>query len=415
MKTLKDFDFKQKRVLLRCDFNVPLDKEKGIVLNDFRIKQSIPTIEYLIDKGAKVILMSHLGRPSELESESLRVKSFSLRPVALRLEKLLNKKIEFLTDCIGEEVKKEIEKMKPGEVVLLENLRFHPEEERADINFAKQLSELGDIYILDGFGACHRSHASIVGIPKFLPSGAGFLLEKEIKALSRVSGKPDRPEITIVGGVKIATKIKVVEKFLRDADHLLLGGGIANVILAVKGILLGRPLPEAEITKEIEKIKLTNPKLHLPVDGIISLEDVERGLREGYIRQAGLGTVRKEERIYDIGPETVRIFTEIITGSEISSWKGHLEYVRRDGVPKTILWSGPLGFFEKEPFSKGTKKIAEAIVRNRSAFKIAGGGDTVSAISKLGLIDKFDHVSTGGGAMLKFLGGEKLPGIEVLR
>ncbi len=391
MKTLKDFNFKNKRVLLRCDFNVPFD-EKGRITDDFRIKQSLPTIEYLKEKGAKIILISHLGRPKGKE------KKYSLKPLSLRLEEILEQKVKFLDDCLGEKVKKEIGNMKAGEVFLLENLRFYEEEEQNKENFAKALSELADIYINDGFGACHRAHASVAGIPKYLPSGAGFLLEKEVKVLSKVLEDPWRPLIAVIGGVKISTKIKVIENFLKKADHLLLGGEIANAVLRLKGILIGKGLPESsEVIRKIEKINLTNPRLHLPIDGVVSLADVERGLEEGYIRQAAPGIVKKEEGFYDIGPETIKIFSEIIKEA------------------KMIIWSGPLGMYEKEQFEKGTKEIAKTIARNYSAFKIVGGGDLISALNKFNLLDKFDHVSTGGGAMLEFLSGEKLPGIEALK
>jgi len=390
MRTLKNFNFKNKRVLVRCDFNVPL-LEKGGILDDFRIKASLPTLEYLIKKGGKIILISHLGKP-----EGKFVKKYSLREVSIRLGELLKKRIGFLNDCIGEEVEKEVEKMKPGDIFLLENLRFHKEEEANDRNFAKALSRLGDVFINDAFSVSHRSHASVVGITEYLPSGAGFLLEKEIKVLSRVIKKPWRPLVVIIGGSKISSKIKVIEKFLEITDHLLLGGEIANAVLATKGILLSQPIPEPEVVKRIKKIDLTSPNFHLPVDVLISLADLETGLKEGYFRQGGPGQVRKEEKIYDIGPETIKIFSRII----------------KEG--KMIFWSGPLGMFEEKKFETGTREIVESIARNYQAFKIAGGGDTTWALNKFGLVDKFDHISTGGGAMLEFLAGEKLPGLKAL-
>ncbi len=413
MKTLDDFNVKNKRVLVRCDFNVPLDATHPPpykVLDDFRIKQTIPTIEYLIKKGAKIILMSHLGKPEGKVVESLR-----LTPVQNKLIEYLNVSITKAKNCLGKEVEDWISEMQPREILLLENLRFHQGEEANDENFARELSKLGDIYINDAFSACHRAHASIVGIPKYLPSGIGLLLEKEIKILSKVLQNPWRPLVVIIGGIKIATKIKVIEQFLKKADHLLLGGEVANAILIGKGISIGKPLPEEkEVIEKIEKIDLTNSKLHLPVDGVISLEDIKKGLEEGYLRKGAIGSVRKEEKVYDIGLETIKIFSEIIKGSKISFWKGPLEYIKKDKAPKTILWNGPLGMFEKEKFEKGTKEIAENIIRNYPAFKIAGGGDTIFALTKFGLVDKFDHVSTGGGAMLTFLAGEKLPGLEAL-
>ncbi|MDI6602957.1 MAG: phosphoglycerate kinase [Patescibacteria group bacterium] len=391
MKTLRDFNVKNKKVLVRCDFNVPLD-EKGNILDDFRIKQTIPTIKYLAKRGAKIILMSHLGEPEGKVVESLR-----LTPIQEKLKEYLDYSITKTNDCIGKETKKRVLEMTSREILLLENLRFHQEEKKNDENFVKKLAKLGDIYINDAFGVCHRSHASIVGIPKYLPSGAGLLLEKEIRILSKVLKKPWRPLVAIIGGVKISSKIKVIEKFLKKADHLLLGGEIANAILAVKGILLSQPIPEPEVIKTIEKIDLTCPKLHLPVDIFISLAVLETGLKEGYLRQGGPGQIKKEEKGYDIGPETVKIFSRIIK------------------TAKMIFWSGPLGMFEEEKFAKGTKEIAQIIARNHLAFKIAGGGDTVLALNKFDLFDKFDHISTGGGAMLEFLSGKKLPGLEALR
>jgi len=386
MKTIKDFNFKDKRVLVRCDFNVPLD-EKGNVLDDFRIKQTIPTIEYLIKKGAKIILISHLGKPGGRPVESLRLTS-----VQDKLMEYLDLSVAKARDCIGREIEEWVPKMQPGEILLLENLRFHKEEEENNLGFAQKLSKLGDIYINDAFGCCHRAHASIVGIPQFLPSGIGLLLEKEINTLSEALKKSASPLIVIIGGIKIATKIKLIERFLKKADHLLLGGKIAYEILAGKGICPGGPLPEGEILKKIEKINLTNPKLHLPIDAALCLKTLE----EGYFRQASLGQIRKEEEIFDIGPETINLFSEIIKGA------------------KTVIWNGPLGHFEDERFAKSSLSIANAIIKSK-AFSIAGGGDTDAFLAKYNLREEFDHVSTGGEAMLAFLSGEKLPGIEVLK
>jgi phosphoglycerate kinase len=290
-------------------------------------------------------------------------------------------------------VEEQTNKMGEKDIVLLENLRFYEEEEKNDQEFAKKLAKLGEIYVNDAFSVCHRAHASVVGIPQYLPSAAGLLLEKEIKILSRVLKNPWRPLVAIIGGVKIEIKIGVIEQFIKKADHLLLGGEIANTVLIGKGISLGRPLLEnGEIREKIERIDITCPKLHLPIDGLISLQEP----KEGYLRIGAVGNVRREEKVYDIGPETIEIFSEIIK------------------TAKMILWSGPLGLFEEKKFSVGTKEIAENIVRNHRAFKIAGGGDTAAALNRFKLADKFDHVSTGGGAMLEFLSGEKLPGIEAL-
>lgn len=388
MKTLKSLNLKGKKVLVRCDFNVPLDKE-GQIFDDSRIKETLSTIEYLIKKGAKVILMSHLGRP-----EGKVVNELRLDPVAKRLSELLNRPVKKLDDCVGKKVKKEVEKIQTGEIVLLENIQFNPGENKNDADFAKTLASYADIFIMEAFGQSHRNYASISGIQKYLPSGAGLLFEKEIKILSKVLGSPWHPLVVVIGGVKIESKIGVIEQFLKKADHLLLGGEIANTILIGKGVSLGRPLlGNKEIVKKIEKINITSPRIHLPVDGVISLEN----MAEGYFKIGAIGSVKKEEKVYDIGPETIKIFSEIIKQA------------------KMILWSGPLGLFEEKKFENGTKETAQNIVRNHSAFKIAGGGDTLAALNKFGLLDKFDHVSTGGGAMLEFLSGKKLPGIEALK
>ena len=386
MKTIKDTNLENKKVLVRCDFNVPLDEE-GNITDDFRIQQSLPTIKYLIEKKAKVILMSHLGKPGGKVVENLR-----LTPIKDRIEKYLNISVDKADDCIGEEVKKKIEKMKEGDVLLLENLRFHSGEESNDLEFARQLADLGDIYVNDAFGTCHRKHASIVGIPKFLPSFAGLLLKKELDAFSKVVLNPSRPLVVIIGGAKIESKIKVIKYFLKNSDHLLIGGKIANSILIVKGVLLGRPWPDEEVVEEIKKFDLTSPNLHLPVDVLAS--PTETG-KYG-TRVSAPGRVRKDELLLDIGPETIKMFSKII------------------GLANTIIWAGPMGFFENPLFEKGTREIAEAIIKNQKAFKVAGGGDTISALRKFHLEKWFNHISTGGGAMLGFLAGEELPGISAL-
>ncbi len=346
MRTLKDFNLKGKRVLVRCDFNVPLG-EKGEILDDFRIKAMIPTIEYLIEKGAKVILMSHLGRPEGKVVESLR-----LTPIQDKLMEYLDLSITKTKDCIGKEIEDWINQMQPGEILLLENLRFHKEEEENDENFAKALSKLGDIFINDALSVCHRNHASVVGIIKYLPSGAGFLLEKEVKALSQIIENPKRPLVVIIGGSKVGDKAKVAENFSEIGDWLLVGSLIAEEI---KG----------------KKMKIKNlEKIIWPVD------------------ESGLGK--------DIGPQTIELFKDKIL------------------LAKTIFWAGPLGKIEEEKYQKGTKEIAKAVIESE-AFSVVGGGDTIEFLSKFGLLEKFNHVSTGGGAMLEFLSGEKLPGIEALK
>lgn len=342
MKTIREFDLNNKKVLVRCDFNVPLS-EKGEILNDFRIKQTLPTIEYLTRKKAKAILLSHLEDKSQ---------KFSLKPVAKRLKALLKKEVRFLNDCIGEKIKREIEKTKAGEIVLLENLRLYKEEEENDAHFAKSLASLGDLYINDAFAVCHRAHASVVGIPKYLPFGAGFLFEKELKILTNLIKRPQKPLLAIIGGEKIETKAKLIDKISRIADFVLIGG------------LIKKELDE-------KKIKLKYPqKILEPIDS------------------RGNGR--------DIGPKTINLFREKIEKA------------------KTIFWNGPLGQTEKEKFSQGSEKIAKAIIESK-AFSVAGGGETVEFINRLGLVKKFNHLSTAGGAMLAFLSGEKLPGIAALK
>ncbi|MBU0476514.1 phosphoglycerate kinase [Patescibacteria group bacterium] len=346
MKTLKDFNFNNKRVLVRCDFNVSLNK-KGNILDDFRIKKTLPTIEYLIKKGAKVILMSHLGRPEGRVVESLRLNS-----VQEKLLEYLDISIVKAPDCIGREIEKWTKEMKQGEVLLLENLRFYKEEEANDDNFAKEISKLGDIFINDAFGTCHRNHASIVGVPKYLPSGAGFLLEKEIKVLTNLTKNPKNPLVAIIGGAKVETKAKLINKISEVADFVLIGHLIRNEIRE-------------------KNIKLEHPqKIIEPVDGA--------------------------EKELDLGPKTIKLFREKISKAN------------------TIFFNGVVGMIEKEKYSKGTTEILKAIVKS-GAFSVVGGGDMTEIINKLGLIEKFNHISTGGGAMLALLSGEKLPGIEALK
>ena len=387
LKTLKDFNFFDKKVLVRTDFNVPI--ENGRIIDSFRIERTLPTINYLREKGAKVILLSHQGN------------GLSFQPVALKLEELLKKPIKFLNDCCGKKVEKEINKMKSGQIILLENLRFYPQEKENNLEFAKNLAKLGDIYVSEAFSVSHRSHASIVSLPFLLQAKAiGFLFEKEMETLSKVLGRAAarpacaaRPLVIIIGGKKISSNLKVISSFIEKADHLLFGGELANVILRVKGICVGKPWPEKEMIEEIGKINLTDTKIHLPMDVIVSPDETG----EIYIKETGPGKVRKEEEIFDIGPETIQTFSSIIKEA------------------KTIIWSGPLGLIENKLFKKGTETIAQRIVANTSAFSIAGGGDTIKILRELNFIDKFSFISTGGSAMLSFLAEEKLPGIEALK
>lgn len=386
MKTLRDFDVKGQRVLVRCDFNVP-QNEQGEIEDTFRIKQTLPTIQYLKDNGAKVVLMSHWGKPDGKVDPK-----FSLAPVAKKLEEYLGCNVRMASDCIGDDLREEILAMPDGEIMLLENLRFHPEEENNDLDFSRTLSRLGDIYVNDAFGTCHREHASVYGITNFLPSCAGLLLEKEIKVLSEVLNNPKRPLVAIIGGAKISSKAILIKQFLDNAEHVILGGKIANTILILKNILTGRPIPPDEDLEEIRHIELTSPKLHLPVDVVASAN--LRG--DVGLHVSAPASIMPAEMVLDIGPETTIMFSKIISEA------------------KMIVWSGPMGLSENKHFEAGTRGITEAVANNTGAYKIVGGGDTLNAINKLNLLDKFDHVSTGGSAMLDFLSKDKLPGIEAL-
>ena len=381
MKTIRDFEVKNKRVLMRCDFNVPLDK-KGKILDDFRIEKTIPTIKYLIEKQAKIILISHLGNPKSAAQQSL-----SLAPVQKKLNELLDIPVVFVRDCIGKQVEQLSKEIKPGEILLLENLRFHKQESENDLDFAKNLAKLGDIYINEAFSTSHRAHASLVGIPKFLSSGIGLLFEKEIQGLSKILKNSKRPLVGIIGGTK-PSKIKSIKNLLEKVDFLLIGGKIANIILRAKGFSIGKPLPEPEIMQELVGLDLTNPKLRLPFDVIAVLHGV-------YVRKAGAGAVSKQEKVLDIGPETIKMFSQIIQQA------------------KTIFWAGPLGKIEQKRFSMGSLGIARAIA-NVKAYTVVGGRETLDFLDDTQFLQKFDHVSTAGGAMLEYLSKGTLPAIQVL-
>ncbi|MFZ3054530.1 MAG: phosphoglycerate kinase [Minisyncoccales bacterium] len=388
MNNLRNISVKGKKVLVRCDFNSPLG-EGGKVEDDFRIRKTIPTIEYLRSNGAKIILISHLGEPKGKDVD------FSLRPVAKRLWELIQGNVKFVNDTIGKAVQKEINAMKEGEVVVLENLRFYKGEKENDDKFSQELAKMADIFVQDGFGVCHRPHASIIGVPKYLPSYPGLLLEEEIRILSNALVSPDRPLVSIIGGAKVSTKTRVIERLLDKSDYLLLGGKIANSLLVAKGICIKDSLNQDEenLMEVVKGINLTSPKLHLPIDGIMALSNFE----EEYSRTGAVGTLRREEGIYDIGPETIEKYRAVLSEA------------------KTIIWNGPLGFFEKKPFDKGTTDIAKLIGQiNSQVFSIVGGGETVEAIQKLGIENQFDHISTGGGAMLDFMAGKDLPGLVAL-
>ncbi len=385
MKGIKEIEVANKRVLVRVDFNVSLDKQ-GEVIDDFRLRAVLPTIQYLREQKSKVILMAHLGRPTPENR-----KEFSLRPVARKLSELLGRKINLASDCIGEETRNQVEQLAEEEVLMLENLRWHPEEEANDFNFAQNLARLGEVYINDAFAVSHRAHASVEAIVKFLPSAAGLLLQKEITNLSRVRDNPGHPLAVIIGGAKISTKIKLIQGFWDKAEDIILGGALANTVLHAKGITVGKSLIEESMIPEVKKLEITDVKLHLPVDAVLCLNKEAAGK----CRVGPIGKTETDELILDIGPDSEKMFTQIISKA------------------KTIIWNGPVGFFENDSFAHGTQAVAKAIAGS-SAFSVVGGGETVAYLEKIGLVDEFSFVSTGGGAMLEFLTGEKLPGIEAL-
>jgi len=387
--TVKDLDLKGKRILIRVDFNVPLTPDLR-VSDDTRIKAALPTIRYAVEQSAKVILMSHLGRPKGKVVEELR-----LTPVAKRLSELLGQEVKKVDDCVGEEVERAVSELKDSEVLLLENVRFHPEEEKNDPEFAKQLAKLGDVFINDAFGSCHRAHASVVGVADYLPAAAGFLLMKEIEYFEKILHNPEKPFYAILGGAKVSDKIGVIENLLSLADKILIGGGMAYTFLKTQGIAIGgSKLEENKIEiagQLLAEAQKRDKKIILPQDHIV----VEKIDSEAQAEIVGL-EIPEGKIAVDIGPKTVEIFKQELKDA------------------KMIVWNGPLGIFEMDKFAAGTRQVAE-FVGQLPAIKVAGGGDTAAALEKFGLADKFDHVSTGGGASLEYLEGKTLPGIAALK
>lgn len=388
-KSIKDVDVKGKRVIVRVDFNVPLDKQLNIT-DDSRIKGALPTIQYLMDNNAKVILMSHLGRPDGKVKEEMR-----LTPVAKRLEELLNRKVIKLNDCIGPEVERAAAVMKPKDIILLENLRFHPEEEENDPAFAKKLALLADIFVNDAFGTCHRAHASTEGITKYLPSVSGFLVNKEIEYFEKAVSNPAKPYVAILGGAKVSDKIGVINNLLNKVDTILIGGAMAYTFLKSKGIGIGKSKLEADKTDLARDIlknaKAKNVRILLPVDHVVA-DKVDASAAVETVS----GEAIPDDKIgLDIGPKTVAEFEKALKDA------------------KTVVWNGPVGFFELKPFSKGTEELARFLTHTK-ATTIIGGGDTAAAVYELGLESKMSHISTGGGASLEYLEGKVLPGIAAL-
>ncbi|MDD2730672.1 MAG: phosphoglycerate kinase [Candidatus Portnoybacteria bacterium] len=386
MKKIQDIDLAGKRVLVRVDFNVSLDAD-GNVLDDFRLQSALPTISYLREQGAGIILLAHLGRP-----EGQRVPALTLRPVAEKMGQIAGQPVEFLPDCLGGEILSRAKKIKPGEIIMLENLRFYPGEENNDPEFAKKLAEIGEVYVNDAFAVSHRAHASVEAITKFLPGAAGLLLEKEIVNLSRVRDNPDHPLAAIIGGSKISTKIKLIQSFLNKAENIILGGALANTVLAAKGIAIGKSFTEEKMISEVQRMKITDTKIHLPVDAILCVDKDN----PQFCHPGPVGRVEPNECLLDIGPETESLFGRIIAKA------------------KMVVWNGPMGMFENEAFAHGTQAVAEAISRS-GAFSVVGGGETVAYLEKIKLINKFSFVSTGGGAMMEFLSGKRLPGLTALK
>ena len=393
-KTIKDLNKNQlesKRVLVRVDFNVPLN-EKLEITDDTRIKAALFTIKYLTSHQAKVVLMSHLGRPKGKVVEKLR-----LDPVAKRLSELLKQEVKKLNDCIGEEVEKIVSSMQKGEVVLLENLRFHPEEEKNDYEFSKKLSNLADIFVNDAFGTAHRAHASTFGVARILPSYAGFLMAKEMEVLSNLIENPERPFVVVLGGAKISGKIEIVQNLLSIADRILIAGGMSYTCLAALGYEVGNSLLEEYdlgiVKKMLKKAKEKGNKILLPVDLVITKEVSER--TESKVVE--IKDIPNDAIAVDLGDKSIAIFEKEIKKA------------------KTVFWNGPVGVFEIKKYAKGTNRIAKILADMQGkAVTIIGGGDSIAAIENAGLAAKMTHISTGGGASLEFLGGKKLPGIEVL-
>jgi phosphoglycerate kinase len=388
-KTVADIDVQGKRILLRVDFNVPLDLDDGHVLDDSRIRAVLPTIEYLRERGARLILCSHLGRPKGVD-DSLR-----LAPVARRLGELLGSPVKTTDDCVGSQVKEAAQALGPGDVLLLENLRFHPEEEANDPDFARALASLADVYVNDAFGSAHRAHASTAGVAAYLPAVAGFLMEKELTFLGKALASPDRPFAAVIGGAKISTKMGVLENLLAKVDRLLIGGGMACTFLKAEGLEVGQSLVEEahlETARQImERASQRGVMLLLSSDVIVG----DRFEADARHQQVSVKAIPAGWQIMDIGEKTAEAFVQAL----------------RDC--KTVLWNGPMGVIEFEAFSQGSYRLAEAIV-GLNATTIVGGGETVAVVERLGLEGKFSHVSTGGGAALEFLEGRELPGVAAL-
>jgi len=389
-RTVRDLDLSGKRVLMRVDFNVPMNEERNIT-DDGRIRAALPTIEYCLDKGASLLLMSHLGRPKKGPEDKYR-----LGPAAKRLGELLGKDVIMAPDCVGPGVERIAANLAPGQVVMLENTRFHPEEEKNDEGFSKQLARLGDVYVNDAFGSCHRAHASTEGVTRFLrPAVAGLLVEKELEYLGRILTDPERPFVAILGGAKVSTKIDVIGNLLTKVDALLVGGGMAYTFIKAKGGKIGKSLLEQDQVEEarstMERATKSNIRFVLPADHV-TVAELKEGAEKKVVAQ---GEIPDDREAVDIGPRTVDLFKKEVAKA------------------KTVFWNGPLGVFEIPDFAKGTFEIAR-VLADSDATTVIGGGDSAAAVAAAGLEDRMTHISTGGGASLEFVEGKELPGVTAL-
>jgi phosphoglycerate kinase len=390
--SVRDLDVSGRRVFMRVDFNVPLS-DAGAITDDTRVRQTLPTIEYCLKKGARLILASHLGRPKGKPNPKM-----SLAPVAEHLGALLGKPVLFASDCVGPAAEKPALALRDGEILLLENLRFHPEEEANDVGFSRQLASLADLYVNDAFGTAHRAHASTVGMTQFVPrAAAGFLMEKELLYLTKATSNPERPYVALLGGAKVSDKIEVIQNLLPLVDALLIGGAMAYTFLRAKGLAVGRSLVEEDkiglAQKVLAEAEQKNYRLQLPADHVVAGK-VDASA-PSLVVDAVTTPIPADLMGLDIGPETIELFSRLVADA------------------KTVVWNGPMGVFEVEPFAKGTLAMAQALTRVQGTT-IVGGGDSIAALARAGATDKVSHVCTGGGASLEFLAGKKLPGVEAL-
>jgi len=384
-KTVKDIDLKGKRVLMRVDFNVPM--ADGVVTDDKRIRAALPTIKYVLDQGAALILMSHLGRPKGNPKPE-----FSLKAASVALGKLLGMDVKMAPDCVGPEVAALAQALQPGEVLMLENTRFHAGEEKDDLDLAKQMASLAEVYVNDAFGSAHRAHASTEGVAHFLPAVSGFLMEKELQYLGAATSNPQRPYVAILGGAKISDKILVVENLLNQCDKLIIGGGMANTFLTAKGFNMQDSLvEESSLGTAKELLAKSGDRLVLPVDAVAA----DAFADDANTQVVGVDAIPAGWRMLDIGPKSIALFKDVLSDA------------------KLVVWNGPMGVFEMPKFAEGTFAIAK-LLADSEAVTVIGGGDSASAVKKAGVADKMTHVSTGGGASLEFLEGKELPGVAAL-